>query len=147
MFVILKNVLLHRNSKPFDQISNYAKYYKPLISQDERRAKLEKERFELVRKCIKSAIKNRRNLSTTDFKTIQTELRLSTNEYKNHVFNVFHHELRPPNDSLKCAKIFIDAYNIDNDNLSLKSHMIRLYAKKAAESNLTEEEEQDLINR
>lgn len=148
MFVLLKNKLFHRKSKIFHQACDYAKYSKTLIFLY-CRAK-DKKRYELVRTCIKSALKNRKSLSPSEFKTIETELCSKSYEFKyrgycRYVFKVLS-ELQPPNDSLENAKHFVEAYNLKN-NQRFKLQMINFYAKKASETNLTDEEEQELLRR
>ncbi|XP_031628172.1 mitochondrial ribonuclease P catalytic subunit-like [Contarinia nasturtii] len=146
MFMILRKTSICGNSKPFQQVSNYAKIFKLLISKEERAAKLQKERFELVRTCITSALKNRRSLSVSEFRTIESEMRSkSYHRIRDHIFDVFF-TLRPPNDSMENARNFIEAFDI-KDDLNITSKLIRLYAKKASESQLTEKEEQELIGR
>ncbi|XP_031624091.1 mitochondrial ribonuclease P catalytic subunit-like [Contarinia nasturtii] len=146
MFVILRKIHFFENSKSFQQVFNYAKYAKQ--STCERKAKLEKQQFNLVRGCITSALKDRPSLSVSEFKTIGAELYSKCNEFKHisfhyHVFSVLF-TLRPPNDSLENAKNFIEAFDIKN-NSRLKKIFIQLYTKKASEFKLTEKEEQELI--
>lgn len=146
MIVKLKNILFYGHSKRFYQVSNYTKYTKTLIN----RAKIEKERYELVHTCITSALKNRKSLSASEFKSIETELQSKCKEFKHtgyqrYAFKVLV-ELQPPNDSLENVKNFITAFDIKND-LRLKPNWIKLYTKKATETNLTDEEEQELIHR
>lgn len=130
----------------FQSVFWYAKYVQK--SKEEIQLELEAKRLNLVRTSIKSALKNKKFLSVPEWKTLTTELNT-----ENHLRTVKNLDrvvfsallsLRPPNDSLQNARNFIEASNISNDLLT-KRIFIELYAKKASETKLTDEEEKDLI--
>lgn len=130
----------------FQSVFCFAKYVQK--SKEEIQTELETKRFNLVRNSITSALKNKQFLSVPEWKTLATEMKTENHlrTIKNLDRTIFSAllSLRPPNDSLQNARHFIEASNISHD-LSTKRIFIELYAKKASETKLTDEEEKDLI--
>lgn len=140
---IIKNVV---KFKPFRSISfsKFSEFYK-LCSNE----KLPEQRFKLVHASIASVLENQEFLSVSEWKSVVSELQKNAG-YKNtpninrDIFKVLI-TLRPPNDSMKNAQNFIEARNLKLD-VCVKRVLIQLYTKKAFESKLTENEEQQLID-
>lgn len=131
----------------FQQVFRYAKYVQK--SKEDLKLELENKRFNLVRDAVTSALKRRKSLSVSEWKSLDTNLKtdnlLRTTPTLSRIIFAVLLSLRLPNDSLQNARNFIEACNIDYD-LNVKRTFIELYAKKASEDKLTADEERDLVN-
>lgn len=130
----------------FQQVFHFAKYVRK--SKEELREELEKKRFDIVQSSIASVLKRRKCLSVSEWKKLVPELnsnqKLQSPTLVTRLVFAALLKLRPPNDSLQNARHFIEANDLKYD-LALKRRIIELYAKKAAEDKLTDEEENELI--
>lgn len=133
--------------RPFHQIIRYAKFGPK--NREERLAVVHANRRKIIEDSLFSVLKKRKNLSVQEWKALQTELEIkeptfkSSKVLKSAIFNVLM-SLRPPNDSMANAKTLFEAFGLTND-IGLKQNYIQLYAKRAAEQQLTDEEEKELI--
>lgn len=129
------------------QVSRYAKFVRK--SKEELREELENSRFKIVKDSITSALKQKTCLSVPEWKALTTQLKgetvlaTNTSHIDRLVFAVLL-SLRSPCDSMKNARNFIEACNL-NYNLNVKRTIVELYAKKQAEDKLSGDEEKELI--
>lgn len=129
------------------QIFRYAKFVRK--SKEELREELESSRFKIVKDSLTSAMKQKKCLSVSEWKSLTAQLNknsLLVDQQKcmNRLVFAVLLTLRPPYDSLLNARNFIEASNLNYD-LSVKRSIVELFAKKHAEDKLTDEEEKELI--
>lgn len=132
--------------RPIQQAFGYAKI-KPK-NRDEREAEYREKQINFIRSQITSALERRKSLSTTDWKSVVTELQKDGNfkdstKLNRYVFAAVL-SLKPPHDSMQNARNFIEAFDIQYD-LFIKRFIIQLYAKKASEAELSSKEEEEVI--
>lgn len=129
------------------QVFRYAKYVRK--SKEEIREELESSRLKVVKDSIASAMKQKKCLSVSDWKSLTAQFNKNyllalRNECVNRLVFSALLALPPPIDLLSNARNFIEASNLSYD-LNVKWKFVEMYSKKHAIDKLTDEEEKELI--
>lgn len=97
-----------------------------------------------IQKALQEKLNNRNALSVEEWKKFGFEIQKQNEKHFNSQILAAIEKLQLPSDPIQNARNFFEAFNIKQD-LPIKKSMIKLFATKASQHLLNDEEEQSVI--